>query len=114
MDSARASFRDGDTLCEVMQAIASCKSKHEEDGVYKALNASGLMVTVPMKCLDLGYSALKDFPCFNPRDLIQAAISRGQIHRVMGVSWDQRFLDGMSLHISFFTMPIQHDLQETL
>ena len=92
-----ASMRDGDALCEFMQAIAMAKAGHEEDTVYKALNRSELPVRVALTMLGLGHLSLRKFPCL-ARNQIETAASRGQIQRVLGMPWQDRYLVG---HVTF-------------
>ena len=87
VESARASLKDKDQMCPVMRRIASAPKGKEEDAVFKALDASGLMVDVKTTKVDLG-DGLHDFPCFDPGDLIRKIAERGRIQNIIGEPWE--------------------------
>ena len=74
-------------MCETVQSLANGAGSHEEDVCFKAFWKSNLLVRVPMTSLDLG-NGLRDFPCFNPKDLISALADRGQLSKVVGAPLD--------------------------
>ena len=87
MESAQASFRDGDNLCSVMQKIALASQGREEDVVYEDLNSSGLLFPITVTTLNLAEN-LEDFPCFNPADLIRALGQRDRMENIIGHCWE--------------------------
>ena len=73
-------------MCPVMRRIASAPKGKEEDAVFKALDASGLMVDVKTTKVDLG-DGLRDFR-FDPGDLIRKIAERGRIQNIIGEPWE--------------------------
>ena len=73
-----------------MQRIAVASQGHEEEAVWTALAASGLLMQIPSTEVDLG-PELSRFPYFTPRHLIQAVAARGCMHRIIGMPWESRY-----------------------
>ena len=92
----KASLKDGDDLCFVMQQIARASAGKEEDAVYKALDSSGLLPSIPTTILNLGPD-LPDFPCFCPRDLIESLAGRGCMDQIIGHPFNTCALDSLGM-----------------
>ena len=84
VERAKASAKDGDTMCSTSLAVAQIPETHEEDGLYNALRSNKMLVDIPWTYVNLG-EGLEQHPCFHPRDLITALDALGKLSTVIGV-----------------------------
>ena len=81
---AAASRKDGDFLCPTAEKLSRVPNGHEEDGVFKSLFSTGMLVNVPYTYVDLG-ADLEEHPAFRPRDFLSTLCDLGKFSTVIGV-----------------------------
>ncbi|CAE7222361.1 unnamed protein product [Symbiodinium sp. CCMP2592] len=81
---AVASRKDGDFLCNTAEKLSRVPKGHEEDGVFKSLNSTGMLVNIPYTYLDLGAS-LEQHPAFRPRDFLSTLCDLDKFSTVIGM-----------------------------
>ncbi|CAE7247908.1 unnamed protein product [Symbiodinium sp. KB8] len=84
VERARASQKDGDTMCAACKAIADVADGHAEQGVYQALLDTRLLVNISWTHIRIGTGPLEQHPAFRPRDFVDALAQLNKFHCAVG------------------------------
>lgn len=81
MEEAKAA--SGKDFCPVLQQIAKAKLQFADEPLYQALSKCGLAMHFPIAQLNLDQEL--SYPCFLPKEQLEAVAGAGFLHKVMGV-----------------------------
>lgn len=84
-ETAASSRRDGDVLCSAIATCASVRHRDADEGVYRALQTSGLVLPVVMSYVNIGPGKdLQRFPVFSPRSMLDALVKKNRFSKMLG------------------------------